>query len=244
MKTILECTVGSTLHGTNVQDGLEDLDLMGVYIEPPDEKIGFNVKDVNVWRTKPEGVRSEVGDTDYAGYGLGKYLDLALRCNPTILLPLFAPSYMLRVCTQEGHQLRALAPSIVSRLAAPAFMGYMRRQQERLVGTRGQMNVTRPELVEKYGYDTKYAGHIVRLALQGIQLLTTGELKLPMPIEQRDWVIRVRTGQFKFEEFLRMADALEEDLKLAAEKSTLPSEPDRQKVENWMIKTYLDNWSV
>lgn len=243
MKTILECVVGSTLHGTSVDDGLEDLDLMGVYLESPFDKIGFQIKDTNVWRTKPEGVRSEAGDTDYSGYGLGKYLTLALRCNPTILLPLFAPADALRACTIEGHDLRALAPSIVSKLAAPAFMGYMRRQQERLVGTRGQMNVTRPELIQKYGYDTKYAGHIVRLAFQGIELLLTGRIPLPLPIEQRDLVLAVRTGQFKFEEVLGMIDALEKDLKVAAEKSQLPEEPDRDRVEVWMVNVYLSYWN-
>lgn len=32
-KTILEAIVGSTVHGTAVDDGLEDLDLMAVVLE-------------------------------------------------------------------------------------------------------------------------------------------------------------------------------------------------------------------
>ena len=32
-RTILEAVVGSTVHGTSVKDGLEDLDLMAVMLE-------------------------------------------------------------------------------------------------------------------------------------------------------------------------------------------------------------------
>jgi uncharacterized protein len=88
---ILESIVGSTLHGTSVADGLEDLDLMAIVIESKERLIGFDTTDTWTFRTKPDGVRSEAGDVDWVGYGLRKYLKLALAGNPSILLPLFAP---------------------------------------------------------------------------------------------------------------------------------------------------------
>jgi hypothetical protein len=42
-------------------------------------------------------------------------------------------------------------------------------------------DVTRPELVEKHGYDTKFAAHMVRLGYQGVELLETGRFTLPLP---------------------------------------------------------------
>jgi hypothetical protein len=118
---------------------------------------------------------------DYVAYGLSKYLWLALKANPSVLLALFAPDSHTRVCSPEGAALRTLAPAIASKRAYGAFMGYMGQQTERLRGTRGQRNVTRPELVQAYGFDTKYAGHIVRLGYQGEELLRTGRITLPMP---------------------------------------------------------------
>ena len=41
-KTILEAVVGSTVHGTAVKDGLEDLDLMAVVLEDQKTFAGFN----------------------------------------------------------------------------------------------------------------------------------------------------------------------------------------------------------
>ena len=42
-------------------------------------------------------------------------------------------------------------------------------------------HTNRPELVAVHGYDTKYAMHALRLGLQGIELLTTGRITLPVP---------------------------------------------------------------
>jgi hypothetical protein len=35
--------------------------------------------------------------------------------------------------------------------------------------------------VAVHGYDTKYAMHVLRLGLQGVELLTTGRFTLPVP---------------------------------------------------------------
>lgn len=242
MKTILTAVVGSTLHGTHVDDGLEDLDLMSIVIEDAANFCGFVAKDVWVERTKPQGVRSEAGDTDHTIYGLRKYLALALKGNPTILLALFANGEHIKHITNEGAQFRALAPSIISQRCYAPFFGYMRQQHERLLGLRGQRNVTRPELVTKYGYDTKYAGHIVRLGFQGRELLRTGKLTLPMPESERQLVRDVRTGRYKLAEVSQLIIEAEEGLDRAFAESELRSKPDTEGVEGWMVQTYLDHW--
>lgn len=242
--TILECVVGSTLHGTAVNDGLEDLDLMAIVLEDKATMCGFETKDTWTHRTKPQGVRSEAGDVDWVGYGLRKYLKLALSGNPTILLALFASPEYIRLVTPAGRDLRALAPQIVSKRAFAPFRGYMKQQKERLLGTRGQKNVTRPELVEKYGFDTKYAAHVVRLGFQGIELMETGRLMLPMANFERDSCIDIRTGKFTLPEVIEWIDALEEDLETAHRRSGLRDEPDTAAVESWMLKAYSVYWAT
>lgn len=241
-KTILEAIVGSTVHGTAVNDGLEDLDLMAVIIEGIEEVAGFNVHDTWTHRTKPQGVRSEAGDVDWVGYGLRKYLSLALKGNPSVLLALFVDDASIRVITDEGRALRALAPVIASKAAHMPFRGYMRRQHERLLGLRGQSNVTRPELVDAYGYDTKYAGHIMRLGFQGEEFLLTGRITLPMPVEQRELVVKVRTGGFSLAEASQLIVESERRLDQAYLKSELPDKPAYDVVEDWMLATYQRHW--
>lgn len=242
MNIILETVVGSTLHGTSVDDGLEDLDLMAIGIEPMDKILGFFTEDTIVKRTKPVGVRSEAGDVDYVCYGLRKYLNLALKGNPTILLALFSTGENVRLVTKEGRELQALAPYIVSKKVFDPFRGYMKQQYDRLMGLSGQKNVTRPELIEKYGFDTKYAGHIVRLGLQGIELLMTGKLRLPMQDLDRKLVVDVRTGKYSLEEIGEIVKGLEQGIILADRQSKLPEAPNWAKVEEWMLKTYANVW--
>jgi uncharacterized protein len=240
--TILEVVVGSTVHGIAVQDGLEDLDLMAVVLEAAPQMIGFAPRDTWVKRTKPMGVRSEAGDVDYVAYGLRKFLQLASKGNPSLLLAYFVPDEHIRLVTPEGVALRALAPALVSRQAFQPFLGYLRRQHERLLGLRGQRNVTRPELVAAHGYDTKFAAHAVRLGLQGEELLLTGRISLPMREPDRALVLKVRTGGFALDEVSQLIDGLALRLDAARARSSLPERPDGAVVERWMIETYLAHW--
>jgi len=242
--TILEVEVGSTLHGITAGDGLDDLDLMAVVLEDQRTFAGFNPADTWTHRSKPAGVRSEAGDVDWVGYGLRKYLSLALKGNPSALLALFAPADYIRQITDEGVVLRSLAPAIVSKLVYQPFRGYMRQQHERLLGLRGQRNVTRPELVAAHGYDTKYAAHIIRLGAQGEELLTTGGLSLPMREADRALCRKVRSGGFTLAEVSEQIIRAEQRLDAAYTGSPLRSLPDKHTVERWMLNVYLAHWDI
>ena len=110
------------------------------------------------------------------------------------------------------------------------------------MGERGQMNVKRPELIERYGFDTKYAGHIIRLGFQGIDYMQTGAFPIPMPDEQRDVILAVRTGQISENEVLTRAGELETDLKDAIDMTPLPAEPNYAAVNAFLIGQYEAHW--
>ena len=257
--TILLGVVGSTLHGLAVNDGLEDRDELGVCVEDMDETISFDPwKGTYVYRTAEErqkaetGVssrthapRSYAGDLDLVVHSLRKYLSLALKGNPTILNLLFVPESQLQTCDALGSQLRELTPKIVSRRASEAFLAYMRNQYHRLTGDRGQKDVNRPDLVEKYGFDTKYAMHVLRLGIQGQEIVSTGRLTFPVPEPHRSFLIGVRTGQFSFQDVLQAAEMSMRTLEmLVKEEKYLPAEPDYAAVESWMCGVYLEAWKA
>src|SRR5205085_1468291 len=105
------------------------------------------------------------GDLDLVIYSMHKFLRLALKGNPQIMEMFFIKKYVY--VNALGTHLQELAPYVVSKQAGKAYLGYMQAQRQRLNGERGGKDVNRPELVEKYGFDTKYAMHVVRLGLQG-----------------------------------------------------------------------------
>lgn len=245
--TVLAGTVGSTAHGLNVADGVEDMDVMGVCVEPIGMALGFPSFEQFIYRTAinrehDHNARSRAGDVDMTIYSLRKYVRLALKGNPTILTLLFVPDNHLVKIDGVGTELQQLAPAIVSKKAGSAYLGYMQAQRQRLLGERGGRHGCRSELQNKFGYDSKYAAHIVRLGLQGIELMSTGRLTLPMPESDRKWVLAIRRGEMEMDKMLSIAGSTEAELKDAIAESPLPEEPDAGRVEVWMINTYASNW--
>jgi uncharacterized protein len=249
--TILRATVGSTVHGLH-QGGQDDRDEMAVFIEPPEYLVGLSrARGIRsgmygfehfVERTQPEGVRSGPGDLDLVAYSLRKYVRLALKGHPTILLLLFVPDELTLLETELGKELRELRPALLSRRAGRGYLGYLGGQKERLLGSPGQTRVNRPELVEAHGFDTKYAMHAARLGYQGLALLETGRLTLPMPEPQRSRVMAIRTGERTFEEAIAEIEEVERRLAEALERTALPPEPDHAKVDRFLVEAYRRAW--
>ena len=90
---------------------------MAVFIEPPEYLIGLRLARKQgvrnpyrfehwVERTQPEGARSGPGDLDLVAYSLRKYVRLALKGHPTVLLLLFVPDELTLVETELGLRLR------------------------------------------------------------------------------------------------------------------------------------------
>src|SRR5256885_13340760 len=233
--TILRATVGSTVHGLH-HGGQDDRDEMAVFVEPPEYRLGLKLArgpgrklhPLEPWveRTQPEGARSGPGDLDLVAYSLRKYVRLALKGHPTVLLLLFVPDELTLVETDLGLRLRQLRPAILSKRAGRGYLGYLRGQKERLLGTRGQKRVNRPELVDAHGVDTKYAMDALRLGYQGVELLLTGLVTLPMPEPERSHVMAVRRGERSFDEVVEEIGEVEPRLRAPLEQTALPRSPD------------------
>ncbi|WP_255431417.1 MULTISPECIES: nucleotidyltransferase domain-containing protein [unclassified Amycolatopsis] len=112
-----------------------------------------------------------------------------------------------------------------------------------MLGLRGKPG--RPELIEKYGFDTKFAMHMVRLGVQGVELLETGRITLPVPEPWLSWLRELRQGKKTREEALEAAESLERRLdELVRVASPLPAEPDTGWVDDWLVRTYLRAWKM
>lgn len=238
--------VGSTAHGTGIPGG-EDHDEMGVVVETPSEVFGLgDGRRSTMHRTQPEGTRSGPGDTDRNLHSLRRFVKLAGAGNPSILMCFWAP--VIR-CTDEGEQLRSIAPWFVGRHVIPRYRGYMESQAMRLVGTRGlsghgrRGGGQRDELVAEHGYDTKFAMHCARLGFQGIELLTTGKLELPIQGEPGDWLRDVRHGRVLFEDWWDRALSLHDDLGKLASDTSIPAVVDAERIGLWSAEMHRYYWS-
>ena len=115
--TIIRGLVGSTVHGLNVNDGIEDRDEMGICVEPFESAMSLREPFAQfIYRSAAEregrqDARSSAGDLDLVIYSFRKWIRLALKGNPTILLLLFTPDEQLVTCDELGVELRALVPA-------------------------------------------------------------------------------------------------------------------------------------
>lgn len=245
---VLLSLVGSGVHGISLTEehgapgaAQDDLDLMGICVEPPEYVLGLNTFDQYVFRTQPEGVRSGPGDIDLNVYGLRKWMRLALKGNPTIITPLWSPEHHIYDQEWPGWQLRTQRDKFVSKSMLRQYLGYMTAQRDRMQGIRGGKDCNRPELVEAYGYDTKFAGHAVRLGHQGIELAADGKLTLPMVEWQRQMVIDVRTGKWTEQEVIDYVDSQVETLAYMVKRAKLPDLPDSAWA-NETLQFIYENW--
>ena len=243
---IIRVIIGSTIHGLSVK-GTDDLDLMGVCIPKPVEAIGLGKPfEQHVYRTQPEGHPSGPGDVDLTVYSLRKFLRLAANGNPTLLNLLFVQPEDQQYNSLLGLDLLRLTDKIVSRQAAARYRGYLRAQRERLIGVRGQKHTggaRRAQYMSTHGWDTKYAMHMVRLGVQGVELMQTGKISLPVYEPVRSQIMEVRLGNVTQEYAVEWAESLEAQLNELERSSFLRPEPDWDFLNKWVTDVQLGYWS-
>ena len=94
----------------------------------------------------------------------------------------------------------------------------------------------REGLVSKYGFDTKFGMHIIRLIQEGITLLECGHLEFPLP--ERHILGRIKQGLFTLNDVLDLADGYERDIEKLYLVSKLRHSPDLDTINKFLIKTY------
>ncbi len=234
---ILRGLVGSTAHGINIV-GQDDRDETGVFIETPANVCGLTPCDHYIWRTQPEGVRSGPGDLDLTMYSLRKFCRLAEQGNPSVMVLLWLPGYI--VLTSAGRALVKARDAFISRDAGARFLGYLVSQKMKMKGEKAH-TVNRPELVEKYGYDTKFAMHALRLGFEGVELLSRRTLTLPVAEPNLSTLRAVRTGKLKFAECLQLIEETEMKLRNLLQDCTWKS--DRARIDALMVKLHQEHWT-
>lgn len=233
---------GSALHGAKVS-GYDDLDIYGVYVEPPEKILGVDAYEHFVWSTSGPDRKNDASDIDITLYGLRKWANLACKGNPSILHALFAKNTLTAPAGEFDTWFNAVQKyrfEFLCRDHYKAFLGFASAQLMRMTGARSR-NVTRPDLVEKYGYDTKFAMHIIRLLVECEELMRTGEITLPSP--EKDLLIGIRNGEHTEEWVIRNATERFESCKAAEATSPLRPQIDRNLISKVIADAYRRHWA-
>jgi predicted nucleotidyltransferase len=239
-----ECVVhlfigGSELHGAKVK-GTDDLDIYGVYVEPPEFVLGLESLPHFVWSTAGDERRNGPDDVDVTLYSLRKWASLACKGNPTALHFLFTKSAVRSAVWEEILKHKEL---FLARTCVPQFLGFADDQLKRMTGKKGRgKKGQRPEIEATYGYDVKAAMHTLRLLYECQELVSKGTITLPRP--ERELLIRVRTGKYSMDRVVSMAGELFAACEHAEGSSALPDKIDRRAVSKLVADSYRAFWET
>jgi predicted nucleotidyltransferase len=86
------------------------------------------------------------------------------------------------------------------------------------------------------GIDWKALSHAVRIASEAKELLETGFITFPRP--DRELLVKIKTGQMSYDQVSEIIERGLEEIKLAAEKSTLREAPDREWCDEFVYTVY------
>lgn len=96
----------------------------------------------------------------------------------------------------------------------------------------------RKEMVDEYGYDTKFGMHLIRLLLEGKELLETGTLRFPLvdvPL-----LMDIRNGKLSLNEVDQLASDIEADIDNIMVRSDLPSKPRYNHINDLLIEILVE----
>jgi uncharacterized protein len=96
----------------------------------------------------------------------------------------------------------------------------------------------REELYTKYGYDVKFGMHLVRLMLEGKELLDTG--KLEYPLKDKDLLLDIRSGKWTREDIIQYSEQLGHEIEFII--SPLPNKPQYDKIGKLLVDIIEEHW--
>ncbi|SHN11346.1 hypothetical protein SAMN05216499_12131 [Actinacidiphila paucisporea] len=209
--TVYACVMGSRAFGLATESS--DTDLRGVFVAPAPL----------FWRLdKPPTHVSGPRDEEFS-WEVERFCTLALRANPNVLECLHSP--LVEYADATGRELLDLRDAFLSRRVAASFRGYAAQQLGRLeadIRTRGEPR-------------WKHAMHLLRLLISCRDLLRTGALAIDVG-DRRDDLLAVRRGELSWEETRGWMRTLHGEVDLAAARTPLPEEPDRARVEDFVVR--------
>jgi uncharacterized protein len=210
---IYRCQVGSKAFGLATEDS--DDDIRGIYLPPA--RLHWSL------RRLPEQLELNQDRKDEVYWELEKFLRLALKANPNVLETLWTP--LVLQADETARELRDMRQAFLSKHVYKTYSGYVLSQFRRIANAQKT----------KGNYKPKHAMHLIRLLHSGIVALQAGEVRIDVA-EHRSELLRIRDGGLAFDEVMRRALELDEQCQQAFEQTSLPEQPDYERVDAFLVR--------
>lgn len=233
---ILRGEYGSVAHGTATDQS--DHDYMEIVLETEEQVIGLEKFKSQRDSDAAEGERSQAGESDTTTHSLRKFASLAAAGNPTLHSLLHLPSY--ETLTVVGEALLGIRDAFWSMRLGNAYLGYLTSQKAKIADYK-----KRPEIVEQYGYDVKFAYHAYRLGVQGLQHMVARTPQIPLRGESLMVAQNIRGGFYSLNLVEVLLDEVESKLAEVLEDADsfgIPDQPDYAKINEFLVEAHQNYW--
>ncbi|MBI5554254.1 MAG: nucleotidyltransferase domain-containing protein [Elusimicrobia bacterium] len=240
--SIITAYRGSIAHGLYVasaaENSIDDKDIISICIPPI--SYYFGLKEYGSRGTK----EIKYAEWDIVVYEFKKCINLLKQGNPNILSLLWLDEKSYIKISQAGERLINARNLFVGKHVYQSFIGYAQSQFHKMthLGFQGYLGVKRKTLVQKYGYDTKNACHLIRLLTMGIEFLKEGRLYVKRSDVKYLWSIK--RGEWTLEEVKKESEKLFKEAEKAYKKSKLPEHPDYNKIETLGVDILKDHFRL
>lgn len=228
---------GSISYGTNTPDS--DHDIRGVTFPSRHILFPWETGVIPGFGTQPPKFESwlqhhvDYKDKQYdmEVYSIIKYFELLRLGNPNIIDTLFVPENCVIHITQAGIHMRKHRRKFLSKASISKFLGFAWNHMRNMKNPK--KTGKRQDLVQKFGYDTKDAGHVYRTAAGLEDMLLSEDYDIQ---KHREAVKAIRAGQWTYEQlndwFTKKLVSIDE----AKAKSKLPEEADELELRKILLE--------
>lgn len=228
---------GSNAYG--VANSNSDYDVNGFCIPPLDdifphirgEIMGFGTHKNRFEQYQEHHLTQNGREYDFTVYSIVKYFHLTMENNPNMVDSLFVPTNCVLQITDIGVMVRDNRRLFLHKGSYHKFRGYAYAQLSK-IENKSRTTGVRKEIIEKYGYDTKFAYHVVRLLLECEQILQTGEMDLQ---RDRELYKAIRSGEWSLAQVQGFFDQKQKYLEQLYQDSTLPYNPDENAIKQLLL---------
>jgi predicted nucleotidyltransferase len=192
-----ETVMGSVCYG--VSTDVSDFDTLGFCVPPKDmlfphlagviPGFGRQPKRFEVYQQHhvfdKDALNGAGRSYDLNVYSITKYFQLCMENNPNMVDSLFTPQECVLHSTKIGNMVRDQRNLFLHKGSWHKFKGYAYNQLHKMDSKDPQPDSKRAALREQFGFDVKFAYHVIRLLDEAEQILPHGDI-----------VGRVRDGKF------------------------------------------------
>jgi len=238
-KIILEGLRGSISHNLVMDPdkegkfGTSDIDTFSIMYFPLEYYLSME----SYYHAK-EVVDKKTGLDDMVKFSIHKAFHLLSGCNPNVISFLWNKPEHYTYTSEGGKLLLENRQIFLSRRRIKAaFLGYSWQQLNKLQNGsyKGYMGDKRKKIVDEYGFDLKNAQTLIMLLRQGVEFLETGDVQTYRE-NDRDFFVDIRKGKYDLDEIKDFADVEFKKLDEAYEKSEIPLENNKTKINELLVE--------